>query len=319
MFVVFGHCIADSPAVNWFSSFFMPLFFLCSGLCYKSPVSLKATVAKTLTPYYVWGMIGFGMQMLLSLLQRTFTIEKAAGNLLAFLLGMKMWNYPLWFLVAFFVCKIFFDTIMRFCDKQTAKWLLWFLSAMLFLVGLGLSHVKNHYVFFFPFRFDTGVVMMLFMVIGYRAQKLLQRLQISCISIKLLCMTVCLAVNLGAFFINTPISVSSSQYGDPVLFLLSSLGGSGFILTLGILLEPLPLLRRILSWWGVHSLDVMCIHVFVLMVVTKGLLILSTFFPIRKMLFDALNLTLTLLGVVAFCKVLDFLKFWHKSHKNIKE
>lgn len=210
---------------------------------------------------------------------------------------MKMWNLPLWFLMAFFVCKICFDTAVRISAKHTTGWLLWAFATAAFLVGLLLAYVKNRFAFFFPFRLDIGLVMVPFMTIGYSAKSLLEMLQSASTGKKLLLAMVCLA--------NSSVSVSSSQYGNPFLFLLHSLGGSGFFLCLGEVLESCSLPQRTLSWLGRHSLPIMCTHILVLSVVTKGLLILSADLPISNPLFYTLDLFLTLAGVVFLCKLLD--------------
>lgn len=54
--VIFGHAMTgENIIVSWQCTFFMPMFFICSGLCYTKPKALLENVRKTLIPYYMGG------------------------------------------------------------------------------------------------------------------------------------------------------------------------------------------------------------------------------------------------------------------------
>lgn len=55
MLVLLSHSISMNNFIAWANSFFMPLFFMCSGWCYRGPNSIQKRVKKILIPYYVWG------------------------------------------------------------------------------------------------------------------------------------------------------------------------------------------------------------------------------------------------------------------------
>lgn len=56
LLVIFGHAMTgENKIVSWQCTFFMPMFFMCSGLCYSKPRTLNENAKKILTPYYIWG------------------------------------------------------------------------------------------------------------------------------------------------------------------------------------------------------------------------------------------------------------------------
>ena len=56
LFVIFGHAMpSDNLIVAWQCTFFMPLFFICSGLCYSKPKTLRENAKRILIPYYIAG------------------------------------------------------------------------------------------------------------------------------------------------------------------------------------------------------------------------------------------------------------------------
>ena len=107
LLVIFGHAATGlNEFVAWQCTFFMPLFFVCSGLCYTKPKSFKQNAQKILLPYYFWGGVGFLLQVCLTIFERTLKAGDVCKKLVEFLLGMNMWNYPLWFLVAFLCVNV---------------------------------------------------------------------------------------------------------------------------------------------------------------------------------------------------------------------
>ena len=58
LLVIFGHAMtSENRIVSWQCTFFMPMFFICSGLCYSNPKTLRENARKILTPYYIGGAL----------------------------------------------------------------------------------------------------------------------------------------------------------------------------------------------------------------------------------------------------------------------
>ena len=60
LLVIFGHAMTgENRIVSWQCTFFMPMFFICSGLCYSKPKTILENTKKILIPYYIGGGLAF--------------------------------------------------------------------------------------------------------------------------------------------------------------------------------------------------------------------------------------------------------------------
>ncbi len=56
LLVIFSHAMTrESRIVAWLCTFFMPMFFVCSGLCYSEPKTILENAKRTMIPYYIFG------------------------------------------------------------------------------------------------------------------------------------------------------------------------------------------------------------------------------------------------------------------------
>lgn len=117
---------------------------------------------------------GFCIEICLLAMKGGVHISQIAKRLFNLLIGTSMWNYPLWFLVAFFVCKCLFDWIMKIAYRgskmpktQSHKKILFLcaVGAICFVLGLYLASIRKE--FFYPFRADIGITMVPFMLAGF--------------------------------------------------------------------------------------------------------------------------------------------------------
>lgn len=309
LLVVFGHCVPTSVIVPWQCSFFMALFFICSGLCYKAPKSFFENAKKILIPYYFWGGIGLTVELVFLFLQRGFVVSVAMERALKFLLGMNMWNYPLWFLVAFFVCKCVFDGMFSAVQKLKCRdAVLAVMAAACFAGGLLLAQVKHQLGMFLPFRMDIGLTMVLFLFIGYASRGIMERLESIKGGVKLLILLICFAVNFLTFKANSLVSVNSSDYGNPIWFLISSVSGTLFVIFLSQLLSQVKWIEKALSWLGVQSMTIMCTHALLLAVIAKVLVVLNTYLHMNDSALDVVKFLTCTAGSILLCVVVASLK-----------
>jgi len=309
LLVVFGHCVPTSAIVPWQCSFFMALFFICSGLCYKAPKSFIDNAKKILVPYYFWGGIGLLIELAFLFLQRGFAVSVAMERVLKLLFGMNMWNYPLWFLVAFFVCKCVFDGIFLAAKKVKHQNVALAVTATVcFASGLLLAQVKHQLGMFLPFRMDIGLTMVAFLFIGYASRGIMEQLENMKSGIKLLILLVCFAVNFLTFKANSLVSVNSSDYGNPIWFLISSVSGTFFVLFLSQLLSQVKLIEKALSWLGVQSMTIMCTHALLLAVIAKMLVVLNAYLRMNDCALDVVKFLSCTAGTILLCVVVSILK-----------
>lgn len=170
LLVIFGHCMSSPNAiVSWQCSFFMPLFFMCSGLCTNKIKTIKMHAARILSPYYFWGGIGLILEIMMLVIKHSLSSAVAAKEIIYYVLGMSTYNYPLWFLSAFFICKCIFDRIRILTkDAKNQNAVQTGMAIGCVAIGLVLALIRKRYVFFYPFRFDIGFTMIPFLLLGYR-------------------------------------------------------------------------------------------------------------------------------------------------------
>lgn len=286
--VIFGHAMSSSnKVIEWQCTFFMPLFFILSGLTYNRPKKLAENAKKILLPYYIGGGTGLILEVCLLIANGGFTFTLVVQKTGKLLLATNMWNYPVWFLAAFFICKIVFDYIVKISkDKKYSRIIQVFSATACFIAGVLLAQIKKQYSFFYPFRFDIGITMVPFMLIGFYLQQSIEQVFKMHMGKKIILTSVMLMVNMCSFMKNTLVSVNSSEYGNPIFFLLGAISGSLFVIFLCQLMCGITVMEKVLSWLGRNSLVIMCTHAIVLAFWAKFLLIINQFVGLQINILD---------------------------------
>ena len=119
----------------------------------EKTINLKKNCRNILVPYYIWGAIGVLAEVSIMILQHTFSTELLWNIVLKYVFGIEMWNYPLWFLPAFFVGKTVYQAIQKSCVKKTSSVVETIAVFLCGSVGIYLASIR---ISFYPFRFDTG-------------------------------------------------------------------------------------------------------------------------------------------------------------------
>lgn len=198
-----------------------------------------------------------------------------------------MWNYSLWYLVAFFVCKCVFDWIILISQGEKHSGCIHGIAALMcFAAGLYLASIRKEYGFFYPFRADVGITMVTFMLIGYYSRRYFKRMEYMSVMKQLVLASALLVINIFSFHCNTIVSVNSSDYGNPVLFLIGAVSGSYYVITFCLITCRISIFEKILSWFGRNSLMIMYGHAIVLMFIAKVLLFANRFVGISSDLLD---------------------------------
>ena len=122
--IVFGHTIQQTGIMRQILySFHVPLFFVISGLTYKSDESstffLKKKIKGLLIPYWAVGLISI---IVILLINQFVHLQQDNTNFFVnvfgliygnYRTGLMWWNRPLWFIPCLFITLLFVDLIEK--------------------------------------------------------------------------------------------------------------------------------------------------------------------------------------------------------------
>lgn len=228
----------------------------------------KVDIRAVLIPYWLWGIVG----ILFALAKAFATHELGQIDIVTkvyrMVTGIASDNYPLWFLVAYFVTKTAYDAINRLLQCKLPAWMQRHRNWMEFILVMLLAVIGYAYIIIKTpghsvLRFDTGLIMLPFFMIGRRLPILIDYI----IQHKLcyLALIIALLINLiSGMCMNTLVSVCSNEYGNILMFYISSIFGSILAFICCILFTQIVPITKLLSYLGRYSLIILCSHCFVL-------------------------------------------------------
>ena len=312
--VIFGHVVSWEPICNvvfikWYCSFIIPIFFVTSGFCCTRAYTLQKTFSRVLKPYYFWGAVGAVFGVYEQIMSGTGVWECLAG-ILSYVFGISTWNYPIWFLPVYFVARSVFDSFQVFIEKKTKGNTIAAIistatfSLLCFAVGIGLSTIKEQFGLVFPFRFDIGLTMVVFISFGKGLREICTKRKFSEIDI-LVAAILLMAANCLIAHINALVSVSTGTYGNPILFIYGAMFGSVAILCIMKIVQNIKIINKCLSWYGRHSQLILCIQVFPLLIVSKIAHEFGVKFGINSIGIDFIAFILSVIAVVPPCIMIE--------------
>lgn len=275
------HCLIR----NAIFSFHMPLFFIFSGYFYKTKAMREVIVngvEHLVKPYFItaffcillcvavgdWDMVKF----------RIIGTVMSNGGAAKALIGAKLpYIGPIWFLLALFWCKIFYD----FLKKRTNQCMLWsfLISTAAFIIG--------KYVVNLPLGILTGFCGMVFYCMGdYWKNKLSRPLPSYLLISGILIWGLCAwksHLEIAAFDCNHyPISMFAAFIGTYVTYLVAG--------------KVPTLFQPFLVWVGQNTLLILCYHTlsFFIMINVKHYLLEPNNIAITNLLNDVFILILSL-------------------------
>lgn len=273
LMVVWHHTIANFPLngghpwiidLNSFiCSFFMPLFFIISGIFIKRqdwPIFLWKKGRGLLIPFIVFYLLGYAIVPVVNCIPWLHTKTPFQWTeIFALFYSSGFRNGALWFLLALFNGLLIIQCLLRIRNERIRVILL------LLLFSLGLLEGKNDIIL--PLYIGAGLRTLLYLYIGYyigrnNFEKYLVRKNIYiplCTIFALI--TSCLSDN--AFVIKNNICM-----GQFLLAIFSALSGSLFIFTLSSLINK----SRYLEYCGRTTLPILCVHSLFTQVVSKIIL-----------------------------------------------
>ncbi len=295
--VVFGHTHFFGEINQLIFAFHMPLFFLLSGFLsrpFKPNDKIELCIMKYLKkytpPYFFYALIGYLFWVFSATFLGEGSVKSAAlyEPLLGTLYGtgtpdeIRVKPVVLWFLPCLLVSQIILHALVCYCRKF---YLL--VSALIatlgFFIPTGIA---------LPLEFETALVTQFFVVVGYHCNTLrptpeLKRWIHPAAGILLM-----LTGGTLVYLSQNHVDVRSSQFGNPVIFIIAAL-----LLSLGcaLLVSRLPAIQlsRFISQ---NTLIIFSLHLIVLSCLN---LLSSTFFPSNPPLLE--NAVFAFFASVAIC------------------
>lgn len=266
LLVVWTHTVSQFTITNVIiretnsiiTSFYMPLFFIISGMFAKSNLSLKSflfnKVNTVFFPFLFFYVISFVTAVFVSeILHVKLNNEFSFYNIFAIFESKSFSNGALWFLSAIFFSSVFFYLISVVTKKNEVLRII----AILLLSSLGFCW---HQLFSFrpPFYIDTALTALLFLYFGEQLINYLKLFSTHKYSKKI---TLVFSILLTIFLKDFGGAMVSNAYAtNIILFYIVGLTGTLFILSLSSFFKKGCLLEHI----GKYSIIVLCTHYFLI-------------------------------------------------------
>ena len=255
--VVLGHTTHNDELGSWIYHFHMPLFFFLSGVFFSPTIQgLVKRVRQILIPYLIFGVLSFIYWRFAEMRFRPLP-ENFDANMHFFDLFWQTkqfrFNVPLWFLPCLLIVQTVGAVVFRFIKNQKvilATIVLWVLIANGINVSSNAMWVNESF-YAFPF-----------FALGYMIGKERYMKIEACLSRKCDWLYSILAVMglITIWLLSTRNDMMSSSYsnGYGAFFLIALV----CIMCLFALLEKIRSgkIISILTWLGVNSLIIMCLH-----------------------------------------------------------
>ena len=256
LLVVHGH--SRGPGFLLPNFFHMPMFFLISGLLYKSDGSLKEYIVKKRNslyiPYIFWNLLG---AVIWGIAQGT-SIRGLCKQGIKILLTLSRGQFfgATWFLGALFLVSVFYKILDVFFENCKHK-RLYRNMICLVLVLIGFSWTL-------PFMLSRTLILCGFYAMGVWIKEQKWNLDISHEHLKSI-------AALGVFLLialNHTASMGNNEYSSKGLFVIAALCGSYVVFYLSQIIQKYTgTLKTILVYFGKNSIDILIWHFVVFNVV----------------------------------------------------
>lgn len=281
--VYYGHVVErimylENPVATahykFIYSFHMPFFFLLAGMTVAPekvfpPLGrmLKKLAVSRLIPYFFFVLVLLVLSLLFTGHFVIIPLDSAAGymkGLVATLMGFPVFNVPLWFMACLVAVELMHGLVGRFLTKPAR------------LLGVATACYVGGYYLTSAVQFVPGpnfwflheaIVMYAFYLVGVFLRRdgalvreiPLPRLALAA-AICLGCVIYTWDMNQGPFRFFDAVVIVLSGHGDVMLFPLTALAGSLFLVLMGKLMDSINGLRRPLLWMGENVLILFCLN-----------------------------------------------------------
>lgn len=229
---------------GWIKTFYMPMFFLISGMFFK-PVQLKKKIKRLTVPYFCFYALAFVVYVLKACVKNE-NIDW--GSLyIPFVGGTRDYqNTPLWFLMSLGEITLLSYFVVRKYNRTMAL-----ISS--FIVAFLASRL-HEYTTSIPYYFDVSLICFPFFLMGYYfGISLTQKRNV-------IYPIIMIAISLGLYFIKPVFTNVSTNYlpqGFILFFLVSVCATIGII---GLCHVIKGHFVYVIEFWGRNSLVILCTH-----------------------------------------------------------
>lgn len=254
MLVVWSHMGSSVELSNFYkwggyiTTFYMPLFFILSGLFYK-PTNMRKRLKQLLVPYISFYVLAYIVYVLKCILKQN---DIDWSNFFSPFLGATIHyqNSPIWFLLSLSQVSLLAVIFVKYLNKIVAL-------LIAFLIAWLGSYLQIHT----PYYIDVSFITLPFLLIGYYyKEEILHRLNVESASIFIV-------LSILLFCIN-PVFTNVSQNYLPqgyILFFMVSV--SACLGVIGLCKYIYGKLAELLQFLGRNSLIILCTH---MMIVSLG-------------------------------------------------
>lgn len=242
---------------GWITVFYMPLFFILSGIFFNNQSSLSKRCKKLITPY-LWFYI---LAYILSIIKDT--IKHQAINLYDFFIpfvgqtsGYE--NTPIWFLLSLIQITLIVSFLCKVCKKQ-----------YILIVSLAISvtgYIAGKYHFLSHYYIGTSLLCTFFFVMGYILKRYFLNSKIIYSVLSLLISIIFYEIN--SYVIKPDWNNVSQNYipSGFIPFLLVTVTACYGLIGISRYLDRILYLNTILRFFGKNSLIVLCTHMMLMFI-----------------------------------------------------
>ena len=241
--VILGHTYYGPDVLyNLICSFHMPLFFVLSGFTwdekkYKAmpfKTFIKKKAKDLLVPYFVFAAVNLLIQVLwkLILLHEKADFAYLGKSIKSIILCYSSMEFmpncsPIWFLLCLFVADLLLYWMMRLQKRNTV---------ILALLCMGFSYYLSFYPYeydLYPWKFPIFFMGVFFMVVGHGLRHYVLNRDFSrSLAANAVCIGMIIAAGIIEVLTDNPVIMNENQYGNLLVFLLTSVFISASLLIL---------------------------------------------------------------------------------------
>jgi len=255
--VIYSHSGGEKGLMTYIGGFFIPLFFILSGITYSNhgerfAIFVSRKFRRLIFPYFIFSIV-------LLIVYRHFSFTDVLGvfysryclypfHVSPSISFMESGNAPLWFLTAMFSSLVLFRI---FSDNEKTQY--WLIGVYVVLICLSV-----YLPILPPWSIDTAFLFSLFIYIGTKVKS------VDFGRVNALRLLMVLGVYFILCYINGEPNLSVREYGRSfLLILLTGTLGTIIIIKFSQWLEK-SIFKNVLVSFGQHSLVIFCIQMLML-------------------------------------------------------
>lgn len=291
-FVMLGHTYLDEKYIFWFTSFHMALFFFLSGCTFQYYEDWRGFIKKKiiglLVPYCTFSIIIVLYNYILAILYEN--KYNLFSNILSYILQIR--HTHLWFLTCLFFSEIVFYIIYDKFLKHRKIGIIYFFVA---ICGVVIEFIYRYFINInLIWNIDLVPLGVSFMTIGY-IYKQIENKTINVILWITIIFTF-LGSAIANFTINGKVDWWANSFGNPILFILSSIFGTLFIILIckSISINLFIFFgKNTILWYGLHRIVIDLIFV-----IYNKIGINMIYGSIESFIFAIISVILTIIALI---------------------